>query len=211
MRLLAYYRVSTDKQEDSGLGLAAQKSSVEAHAASRGDEIVGEVTEIASGGKDDRALLGSVLEALRKGEADGLIVAKLDRLARSIVKVDDVMRQATRYGWDLVIIDMGMDTSTPVGRLAVNIIASVAQFEREQIGLRTREALQAKKRRDGFLKGNKPSVCAETVEMIRDLREQGFTYRAIAERLEADGVPTAQGGRWRGGTVRYIAHAADSE
>lgn len=77
MRLIAYIRVSTEHQSDSGLGLAAQEATVRAYAAQSGHEIVGLVVEVASGGKCDRPLLSGVLEALKRGEADGLVVSKL--------------------------------------------------------------------------------------------------------------------------------------
>ena len=204
MRLIAYYRVSTDAQGVSGLGLDAQRASVHAHAASRGDEIVREITEVASGGKDDRVLLNEALAALKRGEADGLIVAKLDRLARSVSQTAKVLTLAQKQGWKFIALDLGVDTSTPVGEMIANILASVAQWERRQIGVRTSEALQAKKRREGRLVGNKASVPAGVTRRIRALREQGFTYRSIAATLTQDGVATAQGGCWRPGTVKHI-------
>lgn len=206
MRLLAYYRVSTSMQEDSGLGLEAQRASVHAHAAARGDEIVLEITEVASGGKDDRELLNEALAAMKRGEADGLIVSKLDRLARSVAMTAKVLNLAQKQGWKLIALDLGIDTSSPVGEMVANILGAVAQWERRQIGARTKEALAAKRERQGGkLKGNKPSASADTVEVIRRMREAGFTYRKVAQRLTDLGYSTPQSGcHWHASTVKYI-------
>lgn len=205
MKLIGYYRVSTDAQGESGLGLEAQQAAVRSHVALRGDELIGEVVEVASGGRDDREALAAVLARLARGEADGLIVAKLDRLARSIAQVDRVLDLSQRQGWRLVALDLGVDTDTASGRLVVNVLAAVAQWERETIGERTRDGLAAKREREGGrLKGNKPSLPAQTVARIRRLRARGLSLRQIARELEQQGVETAQGGRWHAGTVAYV-------
>lgn len=205
MKLIAYYRVSTEAQGESGLGLAAQRAAVEAHAALRGDEIIAHVEEIASGGKADRVLLTAALECLKAGEADGLIVAKLDRLARSIAQVDRVLTAANKYGWSLVALDLGVDTSSASGRMVANVLAAVAQWERETIGERTSAALQAKKvRNGGKLKGSRPCVEPSILLWMQKRRREGWSYRLIAERATDVGLKTSQGGKWRPGTVKHI-------
>lgn len=211
MRLIGYYRCSTDAQGESGLGLEAQESAVRSYAAARGYELVAEVREVASGGKEDRELLAGVLASLRHGDADGLIVARMDRLTRSLRQFAEIAETAQKKGWSLIAADGSIDMTTPGGRAMAGMLAVFAALERDMISTRTREALQAKKRREGKLVGNKPRVDPVVVERIRAERAAGFTYRAIAASLEDDGVATAQGGRWCAGTVRFIAHAAVSE
>lgn len=210
MRLFAYYRVSTDAQGVSGNGLEAQKHSVEAYAAQRGHEIAYWVQEVASGGRDDRPLLRGALEALKRGEVDGLIFAKLDRLTRSLLHFAQIAKAADKQGWKLIAADGDIDMTTPAGKAMAGMLAVFAEFERNMISARTREGLQAKKRREGGkLKGNKPSVSPDVVERIRDLRvKHAMSYREIAEHLTRCGFPTAQGGKWRPGTVRYILEHA---
>lgn len=204
MKLIAYYRVSTGAQGDSGLGLEAQQAAVQAHALGRGDEIVKELVEVASGGNDSRILLGEALNLLAAGEADGLIVAKLDRLARSIAQVDHVLTLSQKQGWRLVALDLGVDTETAAGRLVTNVLAAVAQWERETIGERTKVALEAARER-GVVLGRPRDVSEELVAEIGDMRTQGYSLREIAEHLNETGVPTARGGaQWHPSTVRGI-------
>jgi DNA invertase Pin-like site-specific DNA recombinase len=204
MRLIGYIRVSTERQETAGNGLEAQEASIRAYAASGGHDIVGLVVEVASGGKDNRPLLAGALESLKKGNADGLIVAKLDRLARSSMMTAKILALGQKQGWKLIALDLGIDTSTPVGEMVANIMAAVAQWERRQIGARTSEALQAKKRREGGLKGSRPKVAPGILWLMQGGRRDGMSYRQIAVYLERMGVPTSQGGKWSPGTVKHI-------
>jgi DNA invertase Pin-like site-specific DNA recombinase len=210
MRLIGYARVSTDAQGVSGNGLEAQEASIRQYASNGVHEIIGMVVEVASGGKTDRPLLAGALEALRKGEADGLIVSKLDRATRSLRHFTELVEVAKKRKWSLIVVEGGFDMTTPTGRAMAGMLAVFAELERDMISTRTREALEAKKRRQGGkLKGNKASANPVVVARICELRKTGFTYRAIAGDLESRGIPTAQGGKWRPGTVRYILeHAA---
>lgn len=205
MRLIGYYRVSTTEQGESGLGLEAQEAAVRSYAALRGDEIILEAREVASGADTRREVLTTALETLKSGAADGLIVAKVDRLTRSLLQFAELVEAAKRQGWKIAVVDGGFDMATPTGKAMAGMLAVFAELERDMISQRTRDALQAKRERNGGkLKGNKPSVDPVVVERIRELRRVGLTYRAIAGDLERHEIPTAQGGRWRPGTVRYI-------
>lgn len=203
MRLVAYYRVSTGQQGESGLGLDAQKVSVHAHARARGDEIVSEYIEVASGGRDDRELLSAALDSLRRGEADGLIVAKLDRLARNVIQVAQIMQTAKKQGWQLVALDLGVDTSTPAGELVANVLAAVAQWERRVISDRTTVALEQARAR-GVILGRPVEIPSEVAARIHGERAQGSTLREIAAALNAEDVPTARGGAWHASTIRTV-------
>jgi DNA invertase Pin-like site-specific DNA recombinase len=132
----------------------------------------------------------------------GIVVAKLDRLSRSIVDFGHLLEEARKRGFNVVALDLGLDLSTPQGELVANVIASVAQWERRIIGQRTKEALAVKKAQ-GVRVGRPATLPATIVRRIRRERAKGKSFAAIAEGLNADRVQTAQGGkRWYSATVR---------
>jgi DNA invertase Pin-like site-specific DNA recombinase len=137
------------------------------------------------------------------GAASALVVAKLDRLSRSILDFAGLMERSRRKGWALVALDLGVDTTTPQGEMVANVMASFAQFERKLIGQRTREALAVKKAA-GVRLGRPRSLSAPTLDRIADLRRAGRTLEAIATELNDLRVPTAHGGRWHATTVRRL-------
>ncbi len=205
-RAVAYLRVSTAEQAGSGAGLSAQQESIEREANHRGWQLVGTFTDEAASGRSmtGRPSLERALHAVEGGEADVLIVAKLDRLSRSLLDFAALMARAQRHGWNLVAIDLGIDLSTPAGEFMANVMASAAQWERRIIGQRTREALAARKAQ-GVRLGRPPSLDPALVSRIVRQRHEGLTLAAIANGLNAEGVATAQGGlRWHPSTVRAI-------
>ena len=144
------------------------------------------------------------LRVLEAGDANALVAAKLDRLSRSMLDFTALMAAAQKEGWALVALDCALDTTTPAGEAMANVLATFAQFERRLISQRTREAL-AVKRAKGVRLGRPPSLEPATVRRIRRARQRGLSFAAIADRLNADGVPTAQGGqRWYPATVRAV-------
>src|SRR4051812_43913413 len=147
--------------------------------------------------------LQAALASCRSGEVDGIVVAKLDRLSRSIVDFGSLLEDARKRGFNVAALDLGLDLSTPQGELVANVIASVAQWERRIIGQRTKEALAVKKS-EGVKLGRPPTLPEKVVRRIKRERKAGKTLAAIADRLNQDGVPTAQGGKeWYPATVRY--------
>jgi DNA invertase Pin-like site-specific DNA recombinase len=118
-----------------------------------------------------------------------------------------LMDRSRRKGWALVALDLGVDTTTPQGEMMANVMATFAQFERRLIGQRTREAL-AIKRASGVRLGRPRTMTPELRRRIRRMRARGMTLARIAEKLEAEGVPTAHGGRWRSGTIYKVLRAA---
>ncbi len=199
-------RVSTEEQADSGLGLAAQRAAIEAECARRGWEIAEVFEDAGASGKSlsGRPALQSALEAVTTHEADALVVAKLDRLSRSLLDFAGLMEDARKGGWSLVILDLGVDTTTPSGEMIANVMATFAQFERRLIGQRTKDALAVKKRQ-GVRLGRPRLVNDQVRERIERERAAGTSLRAIADGLNLDGVPTAHGGaRWHASTVRGI-------
>lgn len=209
MQVLGYVRVSTDEQSRSGAGLEAQREAIAAECERRGWHLVGVIEDAGySAGSLKRPGIGRALELLNAGEAEGLVVAKLDRLSRSMLDFTALMAQAQKNGWAIVALDCAVDTTTPAGEAMANILATFAQFERRLISQRTKDAL-AIKRAQGVRLGRPRSVPAETVDRIVDERRAGGTYQAIAEALNREGVPTGHGGkRWWPKTVARIAQAA---
>lgn len=121
-----------------------------------------------------------------------LLVAKLDRLSRSLLDFASLMARSQAEGWSLVALDLGVDTSTPAGEFMASVMASAAQWERRIIGQRTRDALAAKSAQ-GVQLGRPPSISPEVARYIHALRSEGLTVRTIAARLSTEAVPTVGG------------------
>lgn len=126
-----------------------------------------------------RSNLEAVLEFVREG--DSLVVTKLDRLARSVIHLGQIIARLDGKGVSLRILNMGVDTGTPTGKLMLNVLASVAQFEREMMLERQREGV-AKAKAGGRYKGRKPTARAKSDEIIQ-LRAEGASMSEIARRL----------------------------
>lgn len=206
MQAVGYIRVSTSEQADSGLGLQAQRAAIEAEAHRRGWTLVGIEEDAGVSGKSlsGRTGLEAALVAVESKKDAALVVAKLDRLSRSLLDFAGLMQRSQKKGWSLVALDLGVDTTTPAGEFMASVLASAAQWERRIIGQRTKDAL-AIKRAQGVQLGRPRSVPAEVVEMIEMMRNEGLSLRAIADRLNAAAVPTAhQGRQWYGSTVKSV-------
>jgi DNA invertase Pin-like site-specific DNA recombinase len=206
VRVIGYVRVSTDEQAASGAGLEAQREAILAECRRAGHELVEVVTDAGFSAKDlNRPGILDALERLASGEADGLMVAKLDRLSRSVLDFAGLVARAQSEGWALICLDLGVDTSTASGEMMANVLASFAQFERRLIGERTKAAL-AQKRAQGVTLGRPRKVSDSVRVLVDELREEGWTFRQIAGFLSDAGTPTAHGGcRWYPSTVRSLA------
>lgn len=195
--------MSTEEQAEEGYGLAAQRAAIHEAAEQRGWTVVGIVEERISG-RTVGPHLTNLLIGMDGHAADALVVAKLDRLTRSIVNGGSIIERARHKGWALVALDLGMDTSTPVGELMTNILLSFAQHERRIIGQRTKEGL-AVARAQGVRLGRPPTLPAEVVDRILSARSSGASFQAVADDLNAAGVATAHGGlEWRKSSVRAV-------
>jgi DNA invertase Pin-like site-specific DNA recombinase len=204
---IAYYRVSTDRQGASGLGLEAQRRAVADFAAGRGG-ILAEFTEVESGRKNDRPELRAALAACQRSRAV-LVIAKLDRLARNVAFIAGLMES----GVEFVAVDMPQ-----ANRLTIHILAAVAEHEREMISERTRVALAAAKARGVKLGNPAPNIPAAVVArlermakaratvmpLIERLRGQGMSLRAIAADLNDRRIPSATGRQWYASSVRNV-------
>ncbi len=206
---VAYYRVSTARQGQSGLGLDAQRSAVAGFLAGRG-ELLAEFTEVESGRKNDRPQLSAALDLCRRKRAV-LVIAKLDRLARNVAFVARLMES----GAEFVAVD-----NPHANKLMVHMLAAFAEHERDQISVRTVAALAAAKARGVRLGSPNGAAAAaharaamnaataparaQALPRARALRATGATLRPIAAALSAEGVPTLRGGSWGPSSVRLL-------
>src|SRR3989440_468832 len=130
MRVLGYARVSTSEQADSRAGIDAQRAAIAAECKRRGWDLVETIEDAGYSAKDlKRPGIRIALEELQRGRGDALVVAKLDRLSRSMIDFTALMATAHKQGWALVALDCAIDTSTPVGEVVANVVATFAQFE----------------------------------------------------------------------------------
>ena len=220
-RFVSYYRVSTDKQGASGLGLEAQREAVSRHVVGAGGVIVAEFQEVESGKKNDRPQIAAALAACRLRHAT-LVIAKLDRLARNVFFISNLMES----GVDFVACDNPHAT-----RLTIHILAAVAEHEREMISARTKAALAAAKAR-GVTLGN-PNLhagsrwaarqarrvrtdiamahAADVLPYIEAARAAGCSSLGeLARALTARGIQTPAGRlNWNAGQVRRILLRAE--
>jgi DNA invertase Pin-like site-specific DNA recombinase len=214
-RFIAYYRVSTDQQGQSGLGLQAQRKAVANYLKGGAWELIGEFTEIESGKKSDRPELMRAIEACRKHKAR-LVIAKLDRLSRNLAFIATLMES----GVEFVAADMPF-----ANKLTIHILAAVAEHEREAISERTKTALAAAKARGQRLGNPNPAYAlkrmkaarraqvelytANILPIIREIQAAGHaSFNAIAGQLNARKVASARGGRWTHVQVGQILNRA---
>jgi len=201
-RVIAYLRVSTDEQGATGVGLEAQRRAIEAECQRRPWTLVRVEQDVLSGRTLQRPGLQAAIAAIERGEASALVVAKLDRLSRSLLDFAALMERSLRNRWALVALDLGVDTTTPSGEAMAGVLAVFAQFERRMIGQRTREAM-AVKRANGIHVGRPSSIPSSVEARIRAMRhDERLTLQAICDRLNDDGTPTPRGGRvWRPSSI----------
>lgn len=216
-KFIAYYRVSTDRQGESGLGLEAQQKAVRDFLDGGRWELIGEVTEVESGKRNDRPKLAEALKLCKRHRAK-LVIAKLDRLARNVAFVSNLMES----GVEFEAVDFPQ-----ANRLTIHILAAVAEHEAAMISARTKAALAAAKARGrklgnplgaaafgarrGFRQAHAAnrakadSRAAEMSEMLDELRAEGLTSaNAMAGALNDRHVATARGGKWTARSVLNV-------
>jgi site-specific DNA recombinase len=214
---VGYVRVSTEKQADTGVSLEAQTEKVRAMAVVQGVELVDVIVDAGESAKSlHRPGMTRLLALVDAGAVQTVIIAKLDRLTRSVADLAELLKRFERRHVALVSVADALDTGTAAGRLVLNIMVSVSQWEREAIGERTRDALRhkgANGERVGTLPygyrldGSGERLEAEPAEQavvgrIRGLRREGRSMRAIADELNARGCRTRRGTQWR---FQYVA------
>jgi DNA invertase Pin-like site-specific DNA recombinase len=143
------------------------------------------------------------LRVLESADAKTLVAAKQDRLSQALLDLVALLATAQKQGWALFALDCALETTTPAGEASATVLATFAQCERRVISQRTRPTLPLK-RSQGVRLGRPPTMSPYAVDRIRRERAAGNSLAAIANGLNADRVPTAQGGRrWYPGTIRY--------
>lgn len=192
---VAYMRVSTDEQSQSGAGLDAQRAAITAEAERRGWTITEWHTDEAlSGGlaPSKRPALRAALASLKAHRSAALIASKLDRVSRSMADAGALLDRARDEDWLLVTCDLAADTSTPAGEAAAGMMIVFSQLERRLISQRTREALATRKAA-GMQLGKPMQVPDEVLRRVISETAAGLSLGKIAAGLMADGIPTGSG------------------
>ena len=213
--LVAYHRVSTDKQGRSGLGLEAQVAAVGKYVARSGGELLASFEEVETGKHSDRPQLQQALRLCRQKRAI-LVIAKLDRLSRNLAFIANMMES----GVDFVACDMPEANKT-----MLQIMAVFAEHEREAISRRTKDALQAAKARGQKLGNPRPDIARlndgrvqrsrefrqRAYPYIKQLRDGGMTLRQIAEQLNERGIASGNKRLWHLEAVRLVLKRHDED
>jgi site-specific DNA recombinase len=210
---LGYVRVSTDKQAEAGLSLEAQSAKIRAMAVVRGTDVADVIIDAGESAKSlDRPGMTWLLAQVDAGEVHTVIIAKLDRLTRSVADLADLLQRFERRRVALISVAEQLDTSSAVGRLMLNIMVSVSQWEREAIGERTRDVMRHKKAKGervgtlpfGFqvvagTKGQLEPNPAEQHKLARlqALRATGRSLRRVADDATAEGLTNRRGTPFR--------------
>jgi site-specific DNA recombinase len=227
-RVIGYTRVSTERQADGGVSLDAQRAKLAAYALAMDLDLVCVIEDAGVSAKSlNRPGLSQALSMLDAGEADAILVAKLDRLTRSVRDLGDLVDRYFAARCSLLSVADSIDTRTAAGRLVLNVLASVSQWEREACGERTRDALAQVKREGVRLGGSalgwtrttetdhngrrrvkEDAGEVRTVVRIHELRREGLSLREIAATLVDEGHRTKRGGEWHASTVRAVLDRA---
>jgi len=228
MLTIGYVRVSTDKQAEHGVSLEAQEAKIRAMATVQGAELLDVIVD---GGESAKSLnrpgLQKLMALVNSGKVEAVIVAKLDRLTRSVKDLCGLLELFEKRKVALISVAEALDTGSAAGRLVITIMGAVSQWEREAIGERTRDALRHK-RGNGERVGNilfgyrlspdqqhlEPDPTEQAaVEQIRSLRGQGHSLRGIAITLNRAGHRTRRGTQWRLESVNRVVkqHGAASD
>lgn len=229
-KIVGYCRVSTEDQATEGVSLAAQKEKLTSYSKLYELDLIEIYVDAGLSAKTlERPQLQEALEDLRKGRAIGLLVIKLDRLTRSVrdlgLLIEEFFNDGKRA---LLSVSEQIDTRTASGRLMLNVLSSVSQWEREVIAERTKDALAHLKANgvrlgstglgwvrtedvDGEGRRVVEEVPAELrlVEKIVRLRKAGSSLRDIADALEQEGWPTKRGGKWQAQTIAAVLAKAE--
>ena len=220
LEAVGYVRVSTNEQADSGLGMEAQRARITAQALANGWKLIAIYEDAGVSAKTlDRPGLQAALKELRPGRV--LLALKLDRLTRSVRDLYDLTAEIDRAGAEWASVMEKFDTTTATGRLMLNLIVQLSQWEREVIGERTSDALDTKKTRrerlgttplgyvttiseDGTRQVLPHDEGQKTVRLARHLHGEGVSLRQIAAELTRQGCPTKRGGPWRASSVSAL-------
>ena len=207
-KTIAYLRVSTDKQADKGISLEAQEEKARAYASLYDLDLIEVIIDAGESAKTlDRPGLQRALSMLKTGKADALLVVKLDRLTRSVVDLGKLIETYFAPGKAaLMSVSEQIDTRSAAGRLVLNILASVSQWERETIAERTRDAMRHKQANGEYIGGEAPygfklvageliadEAEQEVIQKAKTYHAEGLSLRKIAAELDKQGIKTRRG------------------
>jgi site-specific DNA recombinase len=216
-RSIAYLRVSTEDQARDGVSLDAQEARISAYARAMEFDVSEVIRDAGESAKSlKRPGIARIIEHVRAGSVDRVIVAKLDRLTRNVRDLADLIDLCARHDVALVSVGETLDTSTAAGRMVVNMLGSVAQWEREAIAERTATSL-AHKRQQGVSYGPTPfgyrrdgdnlvAIAAEQNALREALRmdRDGASFREIGTFLTSTGLKPHRGKAWYASSVRAM-------
>ena len=216
--ILGYSRVSTEDQSQNGHSLPAQEQKIRQYAELYGHALSEVVTDAGVSAKNlNRQGIQNILSMIKKREVQVLIVAKLDRLTRNVRDLSDIVELCNKTDTALISVNEHIDTGTAAGRMILNMLGVISQWEREAIGERTATSLQYKKESGlkyncnalyGYSEQNGALVPLETeqatITLMIHCREQGTSFKAIAEHLNVIGVQNRSGTKWHSEQVRRV-------
>lgn len=223
-RVVAYLRVSTDRQAEEGHGLDVQRQAITKWAKAQGFRVIDFMADegiSGSNGIDTRVALADALDCVRRREADGVVVYRLDRLARDLIVQETLLAEVRKLGGEVFSTSaaeagyLSDDPDDPSRTLIRQVLGAVSQYERSMISLRLRAGRRRKAEKGGYAFGSPPlGKRAEDGKLVGDeqelaclnrmaaLRAGGASIRSIAETLTAEGWPTKRGGaQWHPTTV----------
>ncbi|MEE8105697.1 MAG: recombinase family protein [Planctomycetota bacterium] len=222
--VVGYARVSTIEQAETGISLDAQRHRLRAYCDAHALTLARVETDAGLSAKrtSNRPALLRALLSLKRGEATGIVVMKLDRLSRTTRDILDLIAKAERERWAVHSISEQLDTSSAQGRFVVTLLGALSQLEREQAAERTKTAMAELRRQGKRISGKPPfgyrfedgrvvEVAEEQVILgrIRELRDAGKACYAIASALNREGVLNPRTGReWFFGTIRSVMETA---
>lgn len=191
-----YRRVSTREQADKGAGLDAQKTTMTFGLQMKEAEaLTWDCVDRGKSGKNlQRNGLDTAIKLVRAGEAGGIMVSKLDRLSRSLLDFAWLMATAEKEGWNIALLDLGVDLRNPAGKAMAQMLAIFAEFERNVISQRTKDGL-AEKKFQGVRLGRPTNINDDLMKLIVSTWMTEGSYSGAATILNAAQVPTAQGGK----------------
>jgi len=202
-RVIGYLRVGPREARASRPGRREQRRIITAECASRGLELVGFEEDVRSGRSLRRPGLHAALERCSEGNADGIVVARLDRLTYSVEDLAWLMHRAVEANFTIVALDIGLDLTTDTGAEVARILALTAHWHPRGVGRRARHAHEHPL--DPVGPGRPASTPTDVADRIRTLRTDGWTLQAICDALNAEGVPTPRAGtHWRPTSLRAI-------
>lgn len=223
-KAIGYIRVSTQEQAESGLSLSYQGAKIRSYCEALDIELLDVIADAGFSAKSmNRPAMQDIIKMIERKEVDAVVILKLDRLTRSVKDLGFITELINKTGVALVSVQDSINTSTAAGRLVLNVLGSVAQWERESNGERVKAAMSVKKSAgqlvgsipygfdladDGVTLVENPNE-QKALELIRELRAKGLSFRKIANELESRGIETKKGrSTWQPKTISNLCMGA---